>query len=125
MNLSNLTSVMLSPQDRPHLLVGAVSVLSRAPRRSRPVNKSTTVAIVVVVITLPARPVEAQTVIVLISAVSIIATIVTARVLARLAADRSPLNLSSLGVSALSTAPVLVVINLAVLKIFSPLALLP
>lgn len=105
-------------------LIGTMSVLTWTPGVSRPVNKSTTVPIVVVVVSLAVRPSEAQTVIVLVRAVPVIAAVVTTSILTRLASSCSPLCLSSLRLSAFSAAALLVEIYLAVLEIlFSFLAL--
>lgn len=101
----------------PRLLIGTVPLLCGAPRVPRSVNKSTTFAIVVVVVALAVRPAEAETIVVLVGAVPVIATIVTARVLAWLATGSSPFGISSLGLSALSAAAILVEINLTILKV--------
>jgi len=102
-------------------LVGAVPLLSRAPGVPGSVDKSTTVAVVVVVVTLAVGPAEAEPVIVLVCAVPIVATIVTACILAWLATSSSPFGISPFGLSALSTAPLLVEINLSILEVLLPL----
>lgn len=94
-----------------------MSLVCRAPRGSWSVNKSTTFAIVVVVIALAVWPAEAESIVVLIRAMPVIATVVTACVLAWLTTRSSPFSISSLGLSALSTAPLLVEVNLTILEV--------
>lgn len=103
-------------------LVRTVSGMTRTPGRSWSINQSTTLAVVIVMITLAIRPAKAQTV-TLVGAVPLVATVVTTRVLAWFAPGFPPLSLFSLGLPSLSTASLLIEVNFSILEIFSLLAL--